>query len=306
MRTLEPKIVEMNPDPRTRNAAICRLQTMNESMLRVVGIEISIPWIADHCNINIDPQHTEGKSDVAAIEAARPLAFSGGYFPDLLRDVFVVIRPDLDALGAIAVLCGEDVDPGRVAAIAAADKFANGPWKPTEPFSCGFTTPELGPICSLFREIKYRAMPIQEKYRLVVEWMKSGYVPEYLNEDYRDFVESAIKFVGSVQVKDGVAYLEAGEEVSADILYAHSPLILRVNNNHDGNGMRKWSISQWGEEWCDFSELKTALQKLEPGVGGSPTFLGSTQGASSKLSLEELLDEVSFWKKPWKVLITQP
>ncbi len=106
----------------------------------VLGIEVTIAALAERCNLgNIDPQHTGGDASVAAIEVALTAELPP-------KDAtLVTVRPDLDSVGAMAVLnirsnIGtvqhgvEDQDTQYlfdtgVDMIATADKFACGEWK---------------------------------------------------------------------------------------------------------------------------------------------------------------------------------
>ena len=101
----------------------------------VLGIEVTIPALGRRCSLgNLDPQHTGGNASRAAIQEALecPLPPSGS--------VLVTVRPDLDAIGAMAILqlrasntliATEMTE--RVRRIAAADCFAHGPWPGPRP-----------------------------------------------------------------------------------------------------------------------------------------------------------------------------
>lgn len=66
---------------------------------KVLGIEVTVPALAARCDLgNIDPQHSGGDVSLAAIEAALTCKLP----PD--GAVLTTIRPDLDSVGAMAVL----------------------------------------------------------------------------------------------------------------------------------------------------------------------------------------------------------
>jgi hypothetical protein len=115
---------------------------------RVVGIEVTVPALAAKCQRNIDPQHTGGRCDVAAIDLALSMTLP------LDGSTLATIRPDLDSVGAMAILelrrsgrlryadrsdlpgvaSGWEVDGiecgimDRIRAVSTADRFARGPW----------------------------------------------------------------------------------------------------------------------------------------------------------------------------------
>ena len=74
----------------------------NDTLLKgehILGIEVTVGALAQRCTLgNIDPQHTDGKHDRAAIQEAYecPLPFQ--------NTLLVTVRPDPDSIGAMAVL----------------------------------------------------------------------------------------------------------------------------------------------------------------------------------------------------------
>src|SRR5665213_1053865 len=96
-----------------------------------LGIEVTEPELAARCGLGvIDPQHGPAPGKGAAIEAALdwPLPPAGARL--------VTIRPDADAVGAMAVLALRadgavlgDEARARIALIARWDGFAQGPWR---------------------------------------------------------------------------------------------------------------------------------------------------------------------------------
>ena len=96
----------------------------------VLGIEVTIPAYAERCTLgNIDPQHTDGNKDLAAIEVAQACDIPPN------EASLVSVRADLDALGSMALLkyraSGGEITPEmlvRIEAIAKKDKFARGGW----------------------------------------------------------------------------------------------------------------------------------------------------------------------------------
>lgn len=151
----------LDPRPGADNGALLGPNTL--------GIEVTIPSLATLCGLgNIDPQHTDGDADHAAIEVAMKIQ------PPPDGAVLVTVRADLDSIGAMAVMtmaldlvhCGcEYCGPPykqlgvyrngavccgvcgtfwgavgglpkfneRVALVAAADKFARGGWPGRHP-----------------------------------------------------------------------------------------------------------------------------------------------------------------------------
>ena len=81
------------PDAKTAN------DKLFENPHGVLGIEVTIPAYALRCTLgNIDPQHTDGNKDLAAIELAQTCEIPPS------EATMVTVRADLDALGSMALL----------------------------------------------------------------------------------------------------------------------------------------------------------------------------------------------------------
>jgi hypothetical protein len=55
----------------------------------------------------------------------------------------------------------------------------------------------------------------------------------------------------------------------------------------------KDTIAQAELGWVDLPAVQAELAALEPGWGGSPTIIGSPQGVSSSLTLEQVTDVIA-------------
>ena len=116
---------------------------------QTLGIEVTVPVLAAACALgNIDPQHTAGGDGRAAIEAALawPLPDPGS--------TLVTVRPDLDSVGAMAVLTMRaagrpigDAARARFDEIARADRHDRGPWPGPRPIDSILDEPaRLAPL----------------------------------------------------------------------------------------------------------------------------------------------------------------
>jgi hypothetical protein len=112
-----------------------------------LGIEITVPEVATRCGLgNLDGQHGTGSVpyDEGAINAllgrndwgGAAIAIALAVYPPVDGTIFATSRPDLDSIGAMAVLVlrslglAEHIDRELVKAIAAADSFRSGAWTP--------------------------------------------------------------------------------------------------------------------------------------------------------------------------------
>ncbi len=113
------------------------------------GIEVTIPALAGRCSFNLDPQHTGGNGNSTAIEEA----VNGELPPD--GATLVTIRPDLDSVGAMAILKIREQKRGldehgvpylhiagsplrmRIQQVAESDRFARGGYPGQSPSQRG-------------------------------------------------------------------------------------------------------------------------------------------------------------------------
>ncbi len=117
-------------DPRPTPDAKAANEKLFENPHGILGIEVTIPAYAERCTLgNIDPQHSDGNVDLAAIEIAQTLDVPPS------EASIITVRADLDALGAMALIryraSGGGVTPemtARIQKIATADTFARGRW----------------------------------------------------------------------------------------------------------------------------------------------------------------------------------
>jgi hypothetical protein len=268
-----------------------------------LGIEVTAASLIMVCsNGNIDPQHGPSRERRAAIEAAVdwPLPKVG--------TSLVTIRPDLDALGAMAVLTWralgrppDETTLNRVSIIAQADKFDHGQWPgprlPTE-LSQANPGPGANPneVAALGCACRDRALGTEDRVRRVMTWLASGEVPatysDALAAENRRILSSLAQGTSSMTVpRWGKAAIVVSPILGAlRIGYCLAPVVIAVNEDyrHDnGPTCRKMTIAQFTEGYVDFAALRCNLNWMEPGWGGSMTILGSRQGRSCGLSLED-------------------
>lgn len=265
----------------------------------VLGIEVTVPALANRCSLgNVDPQHAGDRVDQAAIEAALswPVPAAGS--------TLVTIRPDLDAVGAMAVfqlraqhapLAGAVLD--RVGQVATSDRFDHGEWpgcrpllddEPSEPSM-------VAPIAALVSD---HSQPLATRVSAMAKWLLTGDVPE---EYYRrvaadtDALRTAFA-EGTLRVTehaDGRFVLVEGTYPRAIALgYRRAPVVIAVNTAfrfRDGLPHRKITVAQFATGYADLRCAAARLNEREAGWGGSPTIIGSPQGEGSRVATADVL-----------------
>lgn len=265
-----------------------------------LGIEVTEPALAARCGLgNIDPQHDGSGSELSAIEAALawPLPPAGAWL--------VTIRPDLDAIGAMALLGlraeGRAITSpmrGRIADVGLVDCFAWGRWPGARPMpTClddiledvgGRDTDVLaGAMRDAGRELS-------DRVTIARTWLLSGTAPAAYLEAPRE--RAAVLWRG---LRDGrIVMREAVPDRLVEVIsdidgalqlgYRIAPVVVTLNPHFvfpDGSTGRKYTIAQYQIGAVDLSRVAATLSELEPGWSGQMTIVGSPQGQASRLHL---------------------
>lgn len=298
--TLDPR---NTPEAKAANEAVLSNGT-------VYGIEVTVPALAEQCSLgNIDPQHTEGDVNRAAIEDALTVEIP----PE--GTTFVTVRADLDSIGSMVVLNlrakGEEFSEealDRVNIIATTDKFARGEWTPKSiptkenPWNEGVSTAESSrDIAAIAAAVMDFKLPLTERVAILEEWILTGKEPL----QYREKVErerlDLINALENGEIKtetlaEGkIAVVESGHRAATNIGYSLAPVVVALNPAFrlgGGEPHRKYTICQYSGTHVDLKAVFAELSALESGWGGSPNIGGSPQGMSSELSIDQVTEIV--------------
>ena len=278
-----------------------------ESGKPVVGVELTIPEYADRCVRNIDPQHTGGNANVAAIEEA---VTSDLPDPD---SVFVTVRPDLDSVGAMAVFLIRSEDGSldddameRIRIIADIDKFVKESYPGPRPFPSKeklWNNRSEEMTAAIAVQISDFKVPLSDRVLAMKEWIKTGKE----SEEYRTrAINGKLDMLKALDSGDVHYELKAGGRVAfvestypgavREIGYSLAPVVVALNPSFSARGEephKKFTIGIYKEgEFLDLPAVFAELRELEPKWGGSPTIGGSPQGESSKLTVDQVISIV--------------
>jgi hypothetical protein len=272
----------------------------------VLGIEVSIPDLAERCEMgNIDPQHSDGNAETAAIEASLKweLPKHGA--------VLATVRPDSDSIGAMAVLAmrAEGVEFSseileRIAEVARFDS-TRGEWPGVRPLPNrkpakieSFVT-MLAMVGDFKKTVESRVVEMQQ-------WLENGLEPT----GYRDQLEkdrlamaNALES-GEIQIVEvlpgKLASVVSTHRSATGLGYHRAPVLVVLNPKFQfqgGKPHKKFTVCQFETGYCDISCALAELDKLEPGWGGSPNIGGSPQGSNSNLTIEQVVEVVAKYLK---------
>lgn len=293
-----------SPEAEENNEKI--FSSARSSSSHVYGIEVTIPELAKRCVHNIDPQHTGGNAQCAAIEEA--------LIADVPRlgSILVTIRADADSIGSMAVLHLRLIQQvkihldarKRIQMVANADKFAFGAWKnrtlPTRdnPWPENGSTEErqLAAISAASTDF---TIPIRDRISIMERWIMTGKEPEGFRlrvEKERERLVSALE-TGQIkyETRSKIAVVESEHRSATWVGYSLAPVVVCYNPKFQQGGgepHKKFTIAAYQQEYADIKSALFDLNEIENGWGGSPTIGGSPQGVSSKLTTDEVLTVV--------------
>ena len=265
----------------------------------VIGVEVTVPALAARCVENIDPQHEGGDSSQSAIMEA----LQRGALRD--KDVtLATVRPDPDALGAMALLAGLHSLPRgderlmtRVEYIHRHDTFASGPWAPRDlPYDgdcANLDFAALGAMCA------DRSVPLTVRVQAMADWLDGGAIDapyyERVKSEYEAMCAALRDGSTTVEVHGGVAVVRSEARWGTQLGYCLAPIVVCEAQQFSLGGeppYHKFTICQHSQGYCDLRAVFAELSALEPGWGGSPIIGGSPQGTASVLTLDQVVEIV--------------
>ncbi len=296
-------------DPRSIPAAAEVNDKIFSNPVGVVGIEVTVLSLAERCVKNIDPQHTGGRSDRAAIEEVA----EGGWYPSD-GTTLATIRPDLDSVGAMAVISlnyegvdlrREDISQ-RIGLVATSDKFARGGYTGPKPLptrsnpwdESSATAESSRPLAAIAAAVMDFKIPLADRVSTMERWLLTGDEPA----QYRTQVEKErldmITAMETGQIKsetrsDGrIAVVESTHRAATSVGYSLAPVVVALNPSFKqgpSEPYKKFTICAFEAKFADIKSALAELATLEAGWGGSPTIGGSPQGVSSTLTIDQVV-----------------
>ena len=271
-----------------------------------LGIEVTDAALAHACGLgNIDPQHgPDGIADCSAIEAALvwPLPQANARL--------VTIRPDADAFGAMAVLLMRQRGMAitgdrlrRVLEIAQWDRFDLGCWQDWQrahpPLPRPAQVSDLGgaplAIQALSAIATARDRTAKDKVLATASWLAEGLIDNAAAAAAQAFQQSLIRAwnAGEIVIETfaagRAAHVRSVHAAGLRLGYRMAPVVLAEGQVQ---GRRKLTVAQFAPGHVDMKRLLADLTALESGWGGSPTIIGSPQGAGSGLSAAVVIDTI--------------
>ena len=276
----------------------------------VYGIEVTVPALAKRCTFNLDPQHTGGDANRAAIEDALTTELPSE------GSTLATVRADLDAIGSMAIFNirakGESLESAmeRINMIVTADKFARGGYSGPKPLptrsnpwdESSATAESSRPLAAIASAIMDFKVPMADRVSTMERWLLTGDEPA----QYRTQVEKErldmITAMETGQIKsetrsDGrIAVVESTHRAATSVGYSLAPVVVALNPSFKqgpSEPYKKFTVCQFAGGFADIKSALAELATLEAGWGGSPTIGGSPQGVSSTLTIDQVVEVVA-------------
>ncbi len=301
------QFIYVNPamkNPKTgedvRALETAKLQKLKEEGFTIIGLEMTVPNLAELCDKNIDPQHTEGNETKCCAQdiyenAPKLLGWYKSKDPEKI--VFATNRVDVDSVASYVLadryLQGQDLGlKESIEKINEHDAFQGAKWEGPKPIEQAFD-PEnkTGALASSIKVFMVTSKNIED----VKSFIDTGCVDEAVMDSYRKSQQGIIDKVKSGDIKTevvgGVAYVETTLPCATNVGYSMAPVVVATNpamRAPDGTTYRKVSVCQHEAGYVDLGTVKSELSQKETGWGGSPTFIGSPQGQDCTTELSDI------------------
>lgn len=263
----------------------------------IIGLEVTVPALAKHVNVNIDPQHDSSGSNLCCIEVVMDNVPNISEWDNVL---LVTVRPDLDAFSSMLIIAEPQLLQQlsvikRLNAIALADKSSSSKWEPKPLFQESEST-----LAAIARCVSDFKLSVEKRLEILKEWLIFGETEtltfyriafEKEQADIKNALETGNT---TVEVGDKITYVESGLRSATSIGYSSNPIVVAFNNAFitQSGTHPKYTICQFSEGYIDLVSVKNELNQIEPGWGGSTTIIGSPQGAATKLLKQQVLEVV--------------
>lgn len=258
---LDPRNPQKFPEAAATNDAVLEGE-------HILGIEVTVPALAKRCTLgNIDPQHTDGKTDRAAIQDAcdSELPPKGAKL--------VTVRPDPDSIGAMAILelrakgalpddssrlgsevgfvcgrCGYDHPTGtfcgdlskileRKNEIAAVDCASRGAWPGPKPLpSRDNPWPDgLKTYSCIGAAVVDKKLTIAERVQIMKQWLISGEEPAGYAEQVANERKDLIRALENKEIEilssdyNEIIKVNSKHRAATMIGYSYAPIVIARN-----------------------------------------------------------------------------
>ncbi len=255
------------------------------------------------------PSFMSGETAIEFASRVNPFAKTG-WVQTMLPPpgaTLVTVRADLDSVGTMATLehistVGEIplAMKERIQKIADFDRGVSGKWVSKELPTKENPWPDklnqdLSALAAAVADFK---VPLEDRVATMLKWLVTGEEPEQYRVQVEKERQNMISALETGQIKyetrsnGRITVVESTHRAATTVGYSLAPVVIALNPEMriaGGEPHKKFTICQLNVGYVDLSTVKAELNQFENGWGGSETIIGSPQGVSSKLAIEQVV-----------------
>lgn len=289
------------------------LQKLQTQGYFIIGIEIFDKDISQVCHLNFDPQHSSDNYKNTALETVFNLKFDLKEIAyDFLDILLITIKSDLDSISSMALvsmvlknkfeLTGDLIL--RLKALSLSDKHGmDNEWKLNNKYD-GFHFPhytKYGLPISLITLIGDINLNINYKIKIMSEYLING-----IFENCEKYKNKAIEKLSNVKnfttykiiIPNSLIFVESTYRGAIGFGYRKAPIVIAKNTKYAFGKKTnrefgiKYTIAQYKENYINLENIRSKINTLEQGWGGSKVIIGSPQTNPSILTTEQIIEIV--------------
>jgi hypothetical protein len=292
------------------------LEKLKQEGNYIIGAEVTDTSLKGLLDQNIDPQHTDKRIDTCATDAAFK------QFESIIREAgdrpiaLVTNKADLDSIGAMAILTM--AAENRIEALKTAgvedrvkdindyDNFTTTEkWTPKNRAETVHRGDKVGGINTAVND---NQLTLKARVEMMENYLISGVQPLEYIEKYKDElnqIEQALEskdiMIHVVSAKGyNIAVVKSSYSKGLELGYSEAPIVIAYDEKFAPNKAitphLKYTICQYTDQSrVNFIKFAECLNEKDPVVkdsgkkwGGSPNIIGSPQGLSPLLSLDDI------------------
>jgi len=307
-----PQILYHHINITNKDSEIEYLKELQHEGFFIIGIEITDPDIEEYCPLSIDPQHSLNYTANNRTSIEYVFNYQLDILPILssFSKIFMItIKPDMDSIGSMAVLSlllnnslklnGDLIL--RLKAIAKSDRHGRINWKNRQEDYFHFENYNIyGLPCGLTYMTANHRMTTEEKVNNMIEYLETGDFPN-LEKYNRIIIKNIQKYNNSTNVKvivnKKLSFVESKHRGAISCGYKYTPCVIAKNEQFKfGKGLtrcigKKITIAQYEDKpFMDLNSIKSELNKIESGWGGSSVIIGSPQSHPCKIDDDVIIE----------------
>lgn len=278
-------------DPRPQGVAVNE-QFFAEN-LEVLGIEVTEQQWANRCSLGNIDHHSPGDTAETPSACEQVLEWSNS----TILPAMVTVRPDADSITAMAVITnrlnGRPVNETVVREVGLRDRLGPAAGKPS------------AVVVAIARKAGDFKVTLADRVAWVADLLagvdKSVEVAALVAATEGELKAARQASEVSIHADGRIAVVVSTNRFATTLGYESAPVVIALNPAMpvDPKDPAKGTVTKFtacrydSHVKCDLPSALKELQALEPGWGGRGDIFGSPQGASSKLTLEQVVEVVS-------------